>query len=77
MFDVRQDLAFGSAIGSESIGHDHPRDVTQTLQQFAEEALGRFRITAALHQTIEYIPVLINGSPEVVQLASDTDKHLI
>ena len=77
MFNTRQDLAFGSAIGSEFIRHDHPRHVAQALQQLAEEALGRLRVAAALHQHIEYVPMLINRSPEVVQLAADADEHLV
>jgi hypothetical protein len=77
MFNTRQDLAFGSTIRSEFVGHDHPGHVAQTLQQLAKETFGRFRVPSALDQHIEYIPVLINGPPEVVQFASDADKDLI
>jgi hypothetical protein len=77
MFNTRQDLAFGGTIRSEFVGHDHPGHVAQTLQQLAKETFGRLRVPSALDQHIEYIPVLINGPPEVVQFASDADKHLI
>jgi hypothetical protein len=77
MFNTRQDLAFGGTIRSEFVGHDHPGHVAQTLQQLAKETFGCFRVPSALDQHIEYIPVLINGPPEVVQFASDADKHLI
>jgi hypothetical protein len=77
MLDARKDLAFGRAIGPEFIGHDHPGHVAQALQQLAKEALGRLRATAALHQHIEHISMLINRSPEVVQFASDANKQLI
>ena len=77
MFDARQDLAFGGAIGSEFIGHDDPGHIAQALQQLAKEALGRLRVTAALHQHIEHVAMLINGPPEIVQFASDADEHLI
>jgi hypothetical protein len=77
MFNTRQDLAFGDTIRSEFVGHDHPGHVAQTLQQLAKETFGCFRVPSALDQHIEYIPVLINGPPEVVQFASDADKHLI
>jgi hypothetical protein len=76
MFNTRQDLAFGGTIRSEFVGHDHSGHVAQTLQQLAKETFGRFRVPSALDQHIEYIPVLINGPPEVVQFASDADKHL-
>jgi hypothetical protein len=32
---------------------------------------------AASHQDIEHVPVLINGSPQVVMLAFNGKKHLI
>ena len=42
----------GSAIGSKFIRHNHPRHITQALQQLAEEALGRLFVAAALHQNV-------------------------
>ena len=77
MFNAWQDLTFGGAIGSKFIGHDDPGHVAQTLQQLAKEALGCLRVAAALHQYVEHVSVLINRSPEVVQFASDADKHLV
>jgi putative transposase len=77
MFHAWQDLAFRGTIGSEFIGHDDPGHIAQALEQLAKEALGRFLVAAALHQHIEHIPVLVDRPPEVVQFASDADKHLI
>ena len=77
VFHARQDLAFGSAIGPEFIGNDGSGHVAQTLQQLAKEALGGIRVTAALHHNIKHVAMLINGSPEVVQFASDAHEHLI
>jgi hypothetical protein len=77
VFNVRQDLAFRGAIGSEFIRHNNPGRVTQALQQLAKEALGRLRVAAALDQHVEHVAVLINGPPEVVQFALDADKYLI
>ena len=77
MFNARQDLAFGGAIGPEFIGHDDSGHVAQTLQQLAKEALGGIRVAAALDQNIKHVAMLINGSPEVVQFASDAHEHLI
>jgi hypothetical protein len=76
VFNTRQDLAFGSAIGSKFIRHDNPRHVAQTFKQLSEEALGSLCIPAALNQHIEHVAMLVNGSPEVVQFASDAHEHL-
>ena len=77
VFDARQDLAFGGTIGSELILHEYSRCIPQTLQQLAKEALGCLRIAAILNQYIEHVAVLINGSSEVVQFASDADENLV
>ncbi len=77
MLDTRQDLAFGSAIGAKFVRHDHSRHKAQALQQLAKEALGGLRVPAALDQHIEHAAVLINGSPEIMQLAADANKHLV
>src|SRR5687768_14185292 len=77
MFNTRQDLKFGGAIGSKFIGHDHPGHVAQALQQLAKEARSSLLVAAILHQHIEYVSMLINRSPEVVQFASDADENLV
>ena len=77
MFNGWQDLTLGGAIGSKFVGHDDPGHIAQALQQLANEALGCLRVAAALDQYVEHVSVLINRSPEVVQFASDADKHLV
>jgi hypothetical protein len=77
MLDTLEDFTPGDPIGAKFIGHNHSEQVAQTLQQLAKEARGRFRVAAALYQNVEHIPVLINRSPEVVQLASNADEYLI
>jgi hypothetical protein len=42
-----------------------------------KKALGGVLVAAALDQDIKYVAMLINGSPEVVQFASDADEHLV
>ena len=41
MLHSRQDLAFRSPITPELIGNDHTRNVLQTFEQLAKEAVGR------------------------------------
>jgi hypothetical protein len=64
-------------MGCELIGYDAPRHGAQTLQQVAKEGLGRFRAAAALYENVRHVAVLINSTPEIVQLASDADEDLI
>src|SRR4051794_2932207 len=77
MFHMWQDLAFRRRVALELVGDDHPRRILQALQQLAEEALGGFGIAPALHQNIEHVAVLVNGTPEIVLLATDAEKDLI
>jgi hypothetical protein len=77
MFHAWQDLAPCGPVRSEFVGHDYPRHVAQALQQLAKEALGSPLVAPVVDQHIEHVPVLINGSPEIVQFASDADKDLI
>ena len=77
MLNARQDLTFRGTIGPEFVGYDHSRRVAQTLQQPAKEALGCLGVPATLDQVVEHVAMLINGSPEIMQFASDADKHLI
>jgi hypothetical protein len=77
MLNTRQDLAFGGPKGSKFVRHNDPRRVARNLQQLAKETFRCLFVAVALHQNIEHVSVLINGSPEVVQFASDADEHLI
>jgi hypothetical protein len=77
MFNTRQDLASGSPIGSKFIGHNDSGHVAQALEQLAKETLGGLLVAAALNQHVEHVAMLIDGPPEIVQFASDADKHLI
>ena len=53
------------------------RHIAQALQQLAKEALGRLRVPPALDQHVEYIAVLINRSPEIMEFAPDANEHLV
>ena len=49
----------------------------QAAQQLAEEPLGSAGIAPALNQNVEHAALLVDGTPEVMQLAPDADEHLI
>ena len=77
VFDLRQQRALCHAIAAQFVGDKHARNILETLQQPLEEAPRRPGIAAALHQDIEHDAILIDGAPEIVQLALDPDEHLI
>jgi len=77
MPDIRQQLSFRHAVASQLVGDQDARHILQTLQQPSEEALRRPGVAAALLQDIEHDAMLIDGAPQVVQLALDPDEDLI
>lgn len=80
MLDHRQNLALAGTVGGEFVGHNDLGHVARALQQLAGEALISLLAAAALDLTdqhIEYVPMLINGWPEVVRLAADVNEHFI
>ena len=77
VLNTRHDFSFRRAVALQLVGDDHPRHVLQTLQQLAEEALGGFLIPATLHQDIQDVAILVNGSPQVMILATDLDEYFI
>ncbi len=77
MLNAGQDLALRRAVAPQLVRHDHPGHVLQTAQELAEEPLGRPGIAPALHENVEHMAVLIHGAPEVMQLAPNSDEHLV
>jgi hypothetical protein len=73
----RQYLALRGAIAFELIGDEPPWDILTPFEELMEELLGRFFVPPSLHQDIEDGTVLIHGSPQIVTLFSNRDKHLI
>src|SRR5215510_906982 len=77
MFHPWQDLSLRCTVALQLIRNDDPRHVLQSLQQLAEELLGRLLIAPALHQNIEHVVVLVDSAPQVMALAIDGQKDLI
>jgi len=71
VLDLGQYLRFGGRITTELVGDDDPWDVLQSLQQLSEELLRSPLVPPRLHQDIEHFAVLIDGAPQVPQLAID------
>jgi hypothetical protein len=71
VLDVGQYLRFGRRITAELVGDDGARNVLQSFQQFAKEFLCGLFVTPWLHEDIEHFAILIDGAPQVLQLAID------
>jgi len=60
----RQTCLVDEACGTvQLVRDDDPRDVLQTLEQFAKELLGGTFIAPGLHQNAEHLAVLVNRTP--------------
>src|SRR5215469_11273550 len=75
VLDARQDLALGRGVALELVCHDHPRSISQALQQLAKEPLGCGRAAPALDQDVEDISVLVDRTPKIVRRAADADDE--
>ena len=73
----RHHHAVGGPVAGELVGHQHPRHVPQALEQSAEELLGGLGIPARLDQDVEYVAVLVDRAPQVVDFAVDPDEDLV
>src|SRR5208283_5881453 len=58
-------------------GDDDSRYILQSLKQLAKELLGSLSIATRLHQNIEHSAVLIDGAPQILQLAVDRQVDFI
>src|SRR5689334_15923830 len=77
MFNAGHNLALRRTGASQLVSDEHTRRVAQAFQQFAEEPLGGFGIAPALHQDAEDVSILIDGSPQIMNLAANADEHLV
>jgi hypothetical protein len=77
MIHPRQYLLPGGGVAFQFVDDEHPWHVTQPFQQLAEELLGRLLVSAALHENIEDVAILIDGPPQLVPYSIDGEKHLI
>ena len=69
MFHPGQYLTLRGAVTFQLIRDDHPGDILTAFEQLAEQLLRGLLIASTLHQDIENIVVLIQGSPQVMVFA--------
>ena len=64
-------------VAGELIGHDGTRHIPTSFEELADEAFRAFRISALLHQYVEYFPALIDCESQVHEFTFDLAEHLI
>ena len=75
--DGRHEATVRYPIASELVADEAARLHTLALQQLAEEPSGSGGVSSTLDEDVEDISILVNGTPQVVSLASDADEDLV
>jgi hypothetical protein len=77
MFHARQELSLGGSITLQLIRDDDPWSILASFEELAEEFLRSLLVPPALHQDIEDVPVLVDGTPEIVPCPIDGEEDFI
>ena len=77
MLDTRYHFHSRGTIALKFVCDDNAGNVTQSLQELAKELLGRFLVSAALHEDIQDVAILVHCSPEVMEASVDLYEHFI
>src|SRR5712692_2482842 len=72
-----QHLCLGSRITAQLVSDDDPRGVLQTFVQFAKELLRCTLISPRLHQNVEHLAILVDGTPQILQPAGNPEKDFV
>ena len=64
-------------IASQSVADDAQRLSSLSAQKPAEEPLCSASITSRLHQNVDYVAILVDGTPEILQFAVDSKEDLV
>jgi len=67
----REDIAMCSRITPRLVGDQLPGCFSLMFQGPTKEAFSGFPISSASHKNIDHVPILIDGSPQVVTLTTD------
>ena len=73
----RYDFCLGCCVTAQLVGDDGTRDVLKACQQLAKELLGGLFVPERLHEDIEHLAILVDCTPETLQLAVDREKAFI
>ena len=74
---VRHNLAMRGSVAFEFIGDEPPRRLALLLEKPTKEAGRGFLVPPFLDQDIQDLPILINGSIQIMLLSVDPNKDFI
>lgn len=77
MLDARHGLCLCGIAGPQLIGDYDPRRMALSLQQFAHQPPGSFRVAPTLYENVEHETILIDSAPEPVFLATDRNDDFV
>ena len=77
MLDSGHDVHLRCGVTLQFVGDQHPRCVTQALEELAEKAFCCLPVAPALHEDVKHVTILIDCTPEVVMLALDGKHDLV
>src|ERR1700682_5725398 len=77
MLHRRHDFCHGCRVAAQLVGDDGTWDVLKAFQQLAKELLGGFLVPAWLHEDIKHVAILVDCTPEILQLAVDREQDFI
>ncbi len=77
MNDGWHDLAVSSAVASQLVRHQPAGHATLPLQQLAKKAFGCPAVATRLHEDVDDVAILIDGTPEILPLSLDRDEDLV
>ena len=64
-------------VASEFVSDNAPRLSSLPAQKPAKEPLGSASIPSRLHQDVDYVAILIDGTPEILRVAVDSKEHFV
>ena len=73
----RQKLAVSDLMAGQLVGDNHPRHLSQALEQLTEKPPGRHRVAARLHHDVEHVAVLVDRAPQLMGGAVDRHEDLV
>ncbi len=77
MDDGRHDAPVSCGITPQLVGDQPPGRATLTLQQLTKEAFSSTSVATRLDEDIDHVPILINGTPEILSSTLDGDEDLV
>jgi hypothetical protein len=77
MFDPRDYLPLRGCIAFQPIGDDHAWDIPAAFEGLAEARLGGDLIPPSLHQDIEHVPVVVDGTPEILPFTVNGEEYFV